>query len=150
MTRVLIEQNVMEDIAVPPFTGDGRIIQLLQNLSQLTIRNNSFTTSSSTLGQFLNIGSSSRDDRLLLHAQHRLARTLWDVRVGLRRGREIAEQHPGAGGVPRRRRHLACSARPRIPRGRLFVRSLAEAQSLGRYGADEARVRAIARLVVIP
>jgi len=149
MTRLLIEQNVMEDIAVPPFTGDGRIIQLLQNLSQLTIRNNSFTTSSSTLGQFLNIGSTPATTAfsftrnivsrgrygMFASASGEGARSLDNLRtpVEFRNVVVISTQHPST-----------------YPVGTTFVGSLDEARLIPSQGADEARVRAIAQQVVIP
>ncbi|MEP7381409.1 MAG: Ig-like domain-containing protein [Gemmatimonadota bacterium] len=149
MSRILIEQNVMEDIAIAPFTGDGRIIQLLQNLSQLTIRNNSFTTSSSTLGQFLNIGSTpattgfSFTHNIVTRGRYGMfssisgegAKSLNNVRtpVEFKDIVVITTQRPSG-----------------YPIGTTFVGSLDEARLIPSLGADEARVRAIARLVVIP
>lgn len=149
MTRILIEQNVMEDIAVPPFTGDGRIIQLLQNLSQLTIRNNSFTTSSSALGQFLNIGSTpattgfSFSRNIVSRGRYGMfasvsgegAKSLDNLRtpIEFRSVVVITSQHPST-----------------YPAGTTFVGSLDEARLIPSHGADEVRVRAIAQQVVIP
>ncbi|MEO6445781.1 MAG: Ig-like domain-containing protein [Gemmatimonadaceae bacterium] len=57
LTRVLIEQNVVENIMVGQFVGDSKFIQLLQNLSELTVRSNTMTTTGK-VKMFLSLGSS--------------------------------------------------------------------------------------------
>ena len=51
LTRVWLEQNIVENINVGIYTGDQKMVQLLQNLSELTLRNNSFYSS----GHFSNV-----------------------------------------------------------------------------------------------
>ena len=57
LNRVLIEQNILRDIDTGPYTGDSKYFQLLQNLSNLTIRSNTMT-SPAQVTQFLSIGPS--------------------------------------------------------------------------------------------
>lgn len=149
MTRVLIEHNVLENIAVGPYDGDGRLVQLLQNLSHLTIRNNTMTTTSTTLGQFLNIGS--------LPAATAVSYT----RNLVSRGRFGVFSSAGGEGakalnnirapVEWRDVVVISSQRPSTyPVGTTFVNSLAEAIAIPNVGANEALVRSIAQVVVIP
>ena len=51
LTRVWLEQNIIENINVGIYLGDRKMVQLLQNLSNLTMRNNSFHSS----GQFSSV-----------------------------------------------------------------------------------------------
>ncbi|MEP7381406.1 MAG: Ig-like domain-containing protein [Gemmatimonadota bacterium] len=51
LTRVWLEQNIVENINVGIYTGDQKMVQLLQNMSELTMRNNSFYSS----GRFSNV-----------------------------------------------------------------------------------------------
>ena len=57
LTRVLIEQNIVEDIMVGQFTGDAKFVQILQNLKELTVRDNTMATTGK-LRIFLSVGSS--------------------------------------------------------------------------------------------
>lgn len=45
--RVRLEQNLVENINVGIYVGDGKMVQILNNLTDLTLRNNSFTSSGS-------------------------------------------------------------------------------------------------------
>ena len=149
MTRLLIEHNVMENIDVAPFNGEGRIFQLLQNLSQLTVRNNSFTTTSTTLGQFLNVGS--------LPATTAFSFTRNIVSRG-RYGMFASVSGEGAKSLNNIRTPvefrdivvISAQRPPNYPPTTLFVSTRAEAVQIPLMGADEARVRAVAQVVVIP
>jgi len=149
MTRLLIEHNVVENIAVGPFDGDGRLVQLLQNLSHLTIRNNTMSTTSTTLGQFLNIGSTpaatavSYTRNLVSRGRYGVfssaggegAKALNNIRAPLEWGDVvvISAQRPSS-----------------YPPGTTFVNSLADGLAIPNMGANEALVRSIAQAVVIP
>jgi hypothetical protein len=47
LNRLLVEHNVLENINVGPFTGDGTMFQILNNPSDITIRHNTATTTGS-------------------------------------------------------------------------------------------------------
>ena len=57
LTRVWLEQNIVENVNTGIYTGDKKMVQLLQNLSNLTLRNNSFY-STAQFSSVLAIGSS--------------------------------------------------------------------------------------------
>ncbi len=56
LTRVWLEQNIVENINVGIYTGDQKMVQILQNMSELTLRNNSFY-STANFSNVLAIGS---------------------------------------------------------------------------------------------
>jgi len=56
LTRVWLEQNIVENVNVGIYTGDMKMVQLLQNLSDLTMRNNSFY-STANFSSVLAVGS---------------------------------------------------------------------------------------------
>lgn len=148
MTRLLLEHNVMELIMLGQYTGDGRLIQLLQNVSHLTVRNNTLTSTSTTLGQFLNVGSTPA------------ATAFSFVRNVVSRGRFglfSSAAGEGAGAlnnirtpVEFRDNVVVGPARTNYPPTTQFVASIPAAGSIANIGADEVRVRANAQLVVIP
>jgi len=47
MSRIWLEQNVVQNINVGIYTGDARMVQVVNNLKDLTLRNNSFFSSGS-------------------------------------------------------------------------------------------------------
>ena len=56
LSRVWLEQNYVENINVGIYTGDQKFIQLIQNVSELTLRNNSFY-SSGRISNVIAVGS---------------------------------------------------------------------------------------------
>ncbi|HEX4936381.1 MAG TPA: hypothetical protein VFV33_24535, partial [Gemmatimonadaceae bacterium] len=54
--RLLIENNWVENVNVAPYTGDARLVSIMQNPSDVIIRSNTMSTTGS-LAQFLNIGT---------------------------------------------------------------------------------------------
>jgi trimeric autotransporter adhesin len=56
LSRVLIEQNIVEDINTGVFVGDARLIMMIQNPKDITIRNNTMTAPGA-LGTFLTVGT---------------------------------------------------------------------------------------------
>ncbi|MEO6445780.1 MAG: Ig-like domain-containing protein [Gemmatimonadaceae bacterium] len=56
LSRVLIEQNIVENIMVGSYKGDAKFIQLLKNLTDLTVRDNTMSTTGN-VKMFLSLGN---------------------------------------------------------------------------------------------
>ena len=56
LNKLLIEHNIVENVNVGAYTGDGRMISIMQNASDVTIRNNTMSTTGS-LSQYINVAS---------------------------------------------------------------------------------------------
>lgn len=149
MSRVLIENNVMENIDVPPFTGTGSIVQVVNDVMHLTIRRNTFTSASASQGHFLNLGTNpaatsfSFTGNIVSYMKYGLFAS------GLGSGTPAMQ----ALRAPIELRDIVVITTQRqsnYPPGITFVGSLAEARTVAGRGADETRVRAIAQLVTTP
>jgi hypothetical protein len=109
LNRVLIEQNIMQNIDTGPYTGDSKYFQLLQNLSNLTIRSNTMT-SPTQVTQFLSLGSSPAatgldyQNNITTYGQYGLfsSATEWRIRT---------RQHQRCGHVQECHHHRAAQAR---------------------------------------
>ncbi|MFP5355186.1 MAG: Ig-like domain-containing protein, partial [Gemmatimonadota bacterium] len=56
LNRLLVEQNIVENINTGIYTGDGRLVSIMQNAQNVTIRSNTMTAPG-TLYQYVNVGS---------------------------------------------------------------------------------------------
>lgn len=150
MTRVLLENNVMENIDVAPYSGVASIVQVVNNVSHLTIRNNTFTSPSASQGQFLNIGTNPGATAFSF------TRNIVSL---MKYGLFASGIGPGSAALqairaPLEFRDVAVIAaqRPSVayPPTTTFVTTLSAARSMPSMGADEARVRAVAQVVIVP
>ena len=148
LTRVLIEQNLLEDLDTPEFSGDGKFLQLLQNLSHLTVRYNTMVTTSSTFTHFINVGNlpaataMSFTNNIVSRGRYGMFSTT---------GGEGAKALNNVRAPVEFRDVVVISAqRPGYPPGTTFVPTLAAAIAIPNVGANEGRIRAMAQAVVVP
>jgi hypothetical protein len=59
LDRVLIEHNIIENVNTGPYGGDGRLMILQANLSNLTVRSNTMTSSSNNSFLYLTPGAAT-------------------------------------------------------------------------------------------
>lgn len=150
MTRVLLDNNVMENVDVAPYSGVASLVQVLNNVSQLTIRSNTFTSTSASQGQFLNLGTNPAA------TSFNFTRNIVSLmRYGLfASGLGAGTPALQAIRTPLEFRDVVVVAaqRPSVayPATTTFVTSLSAAQAIPNVGADEVRVRAVAQVVVLP
>jgi hypothetical protein len=82
LTRVLIEQNVVEGLSAPPFVGDPRLMLVLADVHDLTVRKNTMT-SAGQLNTFLTLGPSAATN--LAYEENVVPKGNWGL-VGDRQG----------------------------------------------------------------
>ncbi|MDP1861036.1 MAG: Ig-like domain-containing protein [Gemmatimonadaceae bacterium] len=148
LTRVLIEQNWLEEIDTPEFSGDGKFLQILQNLSHLTVRYNTMVTTSSTFSHFIGVGNlpaataMSFTNNIVSRGRYGLFSTS---------GGEGAKALNNVRAPVEFRDVVVISAeRPGYPPGTTFVPTLAAAIAIPNVGANEVRIRAMAQAVIVP
>ncbi len=150
MTRVLIDNNVMENVDVAPYSGVASVVQVLNNISHLTIQSNTFTSPSSSQGQFLNLGTNPAATSFSFTRNIVSLMKYGLFASGLGAGTPALQ----AIRAPLEYKDVVVIAaqRPSVayPPTTTFVTSLTAAQALPNMGADEARVRAVAQVVVLP
>jgi hypothetical protein len=145
MNRVLLEHNIVEEINVGVYKGDGTMIQVVNNVQNVTIRNNTLTTSGAQK-LVLAIGKKPAATNLDFSAnafslgQYGIFSTAFGVG-------EIALQ--GVAGVATFSRNVIVGPqKPGYPNA-TFASSLAGALGAG-AGANRARVQQMTANVVIP
>ncbi|MFP5356507.1 MAG: hypothetical protein ACLGIK_15410, partial [Gemmatimonadota bacterium] len=145
LNRLLAENNVLENINAAPFTGDGRLVSIMQNAQNVTIRRNTMTAPGS-LAQFLNLGSIPAatnfvfDENVVSYGNYGLFSSKYGVG-------EASLQGFG-GTVSFFGNVIIGPQKSGYPRSK-FVSSLSAALS-GGVGANQARVDAATLNVVIP
>lgn len=150
MTRVLIDNNVMENVDVAPYSGVASVVQVLNNISHLTIQNNTFTSSSTSQGQFLSFGTNPAATAFSFTRNIVSLMKYGLFASGLGAGTPALQ----AVRAPLEYKDIVVIAaqRPSVPypATTAFVTTLSAARALPNMGADEARVRAVAQVVVLP
>ncbi len=146
LTRVLIEQNLVSDVNVAPYTGDARLFLVQNDVRDLTIRNNTIT-SAGNLNAFLYLGRGSATRRFFF------GRNIVSVgQYGLFAD-ALGEGVPALAAVSERvsmeGNAVIGQARPAYPGGFLFVPDLAAARAVVGAGADEASLRQATTGVVV-
>lgn len=146
MSRVLIDNNIMENIDVAPFSGTGSIVQVVNDVMHLTIRRNTFTSPSTSQGHFLNLGTNpaatsfSFTSNIVSYMKYGLfASGLGSGTPAMQALRSPVELRDVV--------VISAQRQANYPAGVTFVGSLAEARLFAGRGADETRVRAVAQLV---
>ncbi len=143
--RLLIEQNVVENISVGAFQGDGRLVSVMNDVQDLTIRHNTMT-STGAIKQFLEIGDPPGatnfvyDDNLATHGAYGLFSSTKGVG-------EVALQNV-RGAVSFKRNALVGPQMAGYPNTR-FYSSLSAASGSG-AGANRIAVDAATKGVAIP
>jgi len=145
MSRVLIEQNIIEDINTGVYQGEAKFIQVLQNLKDLTVRSNTMTAPG-VFGQFFSVGSATAatnvdfQNNVVTHGQYGLFASASGTGEGA-----LAN----LGGLVVFKNYVMIgSQRSGYPNG-TFAADLAAAQATGR-GASTSAVSAATAGVVIP
>jgi uncharacterized protein YjdB len=145
LNRVLIENNIAEQVNVAPYLGDSRLVQVANNTQNVTIRSNTLTSSGS-LAQFLSLASIPAatniafENNVVSYGTYGLFSSKYGVG-------EVSLQ--GFLGTIVFRGNVAIGAqKPGYPQLR-FVPTLAAAEQLS-VGADRARITAATLNVVIP
>ena len=84
LNHVLIEENIVENVNVGPYLGDARMLQFIQNPSDVTIRNNTMSTSGNLL-TFMTLGTTPAAtdidvrDNIFEHGSYGLFSSNWGV-----------------------------------------------------------------------
>jgi len=145
MSRVLIEQNIIEDINTGVYQGEAKFIQVLQNLKDLTVRSNTMTAPGS-FGQFFSVGSATAatnvefQNNITTHGQYGLFASV----SGSGEGALV-----NLGGLVVFKNYVMIGTqRSGYPNGS-FAADLAAAQASGK-GASTAAVNAATAGVIIP
>lgn len=145
LNRLLVEHNVFENINAPPFTGDARLVSIMQDAQNVTIRHNTMTAPGS-LSQFLNLSSIPAatnfafDENVVSYGEYGLFSSKYGVGEGSLAGFNGSVSFVG--------NVIIGPQKSGYPRS-TFVSSLAAALS-GGAGADQARVNAAIVNVIIP
>lgn len=145
LTRVLLEQNIIENINVGVYTGEAKFIQLLQNLKDLTVRGNTMS-STGAIKQFFYIDAYPSatnlywDNNVVTHGQYGLFTSKY--------GTGEAGLANVAGTVVWKNYTMIGASRTGYPNG-TFAADLATAMATGR-GANTSAVQAATAGVIIP
>ena len=145
LNRLLIEHNVAENINEPPYIGSGRLISMMQDVQNATIRNNTLT-SDGKVTHFLNLadvpaGTNFVFERnIVTHGTYGMFSSKFGV------GESSLQAFRGTVVF----QNVVLIGQPKKGYSRaVFVPSLAAAQQRG-AGADMARVQGWTSRVVIP
>lgn len=147
LARVLIEENQLENMNTGAFMGEGRIVQLLANTQDVTVRRNTMTATSHNT--FLTLSQSAVvnftfENNIVSHGDYG---AFGDV-VGV--GKDALRNASGTV-VWNNITVVAGSAQPNYPTGTRWATSLSQAQSMGgAVGANSSTVSAATSGVVIP
>jgi len=145
LNRLLIEQNVVENINTGFYTGAARLITIMQDAQNVTIRHNTMTAPGS-LAQYLNLSSNPAatnfafQNNIMTHGNYGFFSSWYQVGENNLKGFK--------GTIAFQNVVMIGAQRSGYPNGQ-FVSSLAAAQATG-FGANSAAVNAATQGVVIP
>jgi uncharacterized protein YjdB len=145
LNRLLIEQNVVENINTGIYTGAARLITLMQNVQNLTIRHNTMTAPGS-LAQYLNLSdvpaatNFAFQNNIMTHGNYGFFSSWYQMGENNLNGFR--------GTIAFQNVVMIGAQKAGYPNGQ-FVSSLAAAQATG-FGANSAAVNAATQGVVIP
>lgn len=147
LTRVLIQNNVVESVNVAPFVGDARLFLIQNDVRDATIRNNTLTTTSS-LNSFLYLGRASAARRFFFERN-----IVTDGRYGLF-GDALGEGTAALAALSERVSLVGNQAigpvRAQYPSGIAFVVDVAAARAVAGSGADDSVSALLTSGIVIP
>jgi hypothetical protein len=139
LSRLLIESNVVENVNTPPFIGEGRMLQLLSGVQDLTVRRNTMTGTAHN--SFLTLGvlagnNFAFENNIVTRGDYGLF------------GDKFGETGLALGNLTgtvtwRSNVVISTAVRGNYPPGTTFVSTLAAARAISGVGADDARVRAM-------
>jgi hypothetical protein len=140
LRRVTIENNLMTDVRVPPYRGEGRLIQLLANVSDVIIRQSTFV-STAPLNSFLNLDRTNAARNVTIENVVFSSGQFGLFASGRGQG---ANALAAVSGNVRINNVMVVSQRrqQRYPPGIRFVPSIEAARAMRGAGVDEARLRA--------
>jgi hypothetical protein len=145
LRRVTFEHNIMLDVAIPPYSGEGRLIQLIENVSDVIIRHSTFV-SAGTINSFVSLAKDSAANGVILEAVIATRGTYGIFASG--RGEGLNALFALTGSLRLRNVAAIGAPKPSYPIGVTFVGSWDEARLRPGLGADEARVQAATKDVV--
>lgn len=145
LERVLIEQNIVENINVGVYTGEAKFIQILQNTKDVTIRNNTMSSTGAVkqffyLDAYPSVTNLYWDNNIVNHGQYGFFTTKYGV--------SEAGVGNAAGSVTFKNYAIIGASVPGYPNG-TFVPDLAAALATGR-GATSSIVNSATSGVIIP
>jgi hypothetical protein len=140
LRRVTIENNLMTDVRVMPYRGEGRLIQLLENVSDVIIRQSTFV-STGQLNAFLSLDRTNAATNVTIENVVFSSGQYGMVASGRGQG---ANALAALSGTVRMINVMVVGPRrkQRYPPGVRFVPSIEAARAMRGAGADEARIRA--------
>lgn len=145
LTRVLIEQNIIENINVGIYTGEAKFMQILQNAKDVTIRNNTMS-STGAISQFFYLDAYPSvtnlywDNNIVTHGQYGFFTSKYGVGE--------AGVGNAAGSVTYKNYTMIGATRSGYPNG-TFASDLSAALATGR-GANMSAVNSATSGVIIP
>jgi hypothetical protein len=145
LNRLLIEQNIVENINTGVYTGAARLISLMQDVQNLTIRHNTMTAPGS-LQQYLNLSSVPAStnfafqNNIMSHGNYGFFSSWYQM------GETNLQGFRGT--IAFQNVVMIGTQRAGYPNGQ-FVSSLSAAEATG-FGANRATVNAATQGVVIP
>ena len=147
MTRVLIQNNVIDRVNVAPFLGDARFFLVQNDVRDVTIRNNTMTSTSS-LNSFLYLGRASSARRFAFERNITV-----DGRYGLF-GDALGEGTIALTALSERVSILGNAVigagRDHYPGGIAFVPDLTTARAIPGTGADDTVALLLSSGIVVP
>lgn len=144
--RILIEQNVVEGVLEGPYSGDGRILQVLAGARDLVVRQNTMTGAAGLNG-FLILGDKPAHN--LAWERNIVSHGLYGIKAA-GRASGSASLSIVTGAVTFTNSVIIGGATGGYPAGTRFVSSLAAALAVQGVGADDALVRQATAGVVVP
>ncbi|GMV11615.1 MAG: hypothetical protein AMXMBFR55_33490 [Gemmatimonadota bacterium] len=145
LNRLLIEQNIVENINTGIYTGDARLISIMQNAQNVTIRSNTMTAPGA-LNQFVNVASVpaatnfAYENNLVSYGQYGFFSSWYGI------GESSLKAFSGT--VVWKNVVMIGAFQSGYPNG-TFVSSLSAGQSTGK-GANTAGVLAATQGIIIP
>jgi hypothetical protein len=149
LRRVTLEHNIMTDVALVPYNGEGRLIQLLEGVTDVIIRQSTFV-STGAINAFLSLARTNAATGVIFEDVIVTRGAYGIFATGLGEGTSALGSLTGS----LRLRNVAAIGAPKqsYPIGVTFVGSWDEARARPGLGADEARVQSATQGVasVIP
>jgi hypothetical protein len=145
LNRLLIEQNIVENINTGIYTGDARLVSIMQNAQNVTIRSNTMTAPGA-LNQFVNVASVpaatnfAYENNLVSYGQYGFFSSWYGI------GESSLKAFSGT--VVWKNVVMIGAFQSGYPNG-TFVSSLSAGQSTGK-GANTAGVLAATQGIIIP
>ncbi len=145
LNRVLVEQNIVESVNVAPYSGEARLISVMQNVQNLTIRSNTMSSTGSLM-QYLNVASVPAATNFALQNNVFSYGTYGFFSSWYQQGEANAQAFRGT--IIFQNTVMVGASKSGYPNGQ-FVSSLGAALATG-FGANMSAVNAATQGVIIP